>query len=222
VKVRITVVAPSRRKNATDTDAMPAGHHGWLHWINQPLPAPSNGRPNTDLWPDTSAYDPSELYPIEGLTHKDGGAAKVFSSRDPRTVRRHFHWMAEHGVDGAFLQRFVGQVDPEERGNRDPRYGGTRRLRDEVGRRVREAAEAEGRVWAIMCVSFSLSLPRSWYTADTRFHHTGTTPPVSPPPTSYGSSPRTFTTSSTTSASSTRPSTCASARAPSSPSGVSA
>ncbi|KAJ7744148.1 hypothetical protein B0H16DRAFT_1463368 [Mycena metata] len=124
------------------------GHHGWLHWLNQPLAA--NGRPNTDLWPDTSAYDPSELYSIEGLTHHDGAPAKVFSSRDPRTVRRHFHWMAEHGVDGAFLQRFVGQVDPEEAGNRDPRFGGTRRLRDEVGRRVREAAEAEGRVWAVM------------------------------------------------------------------------
>ncbi|KAJ7159546.1 hypothetical protein C8R46DRAFT_906556 [Mycena filopes] len=124
------------------------GHHGWLHWLNQPLAA--KGRPNTDLWPDTSAYEPSELYTVDGLTHRDGSPAKVFSSRDPRTVRRHFHWMAEYGVDGAFLQRFVGQVDPEEAGNRDARFGGTRRLRDDVGRRVREAAEAEGRVWAIM------------------------------------------------------------------------
>ncbi|KAJ6569215.1 hypothetical protein B0H19DRAFT_1256870 [Mycena capillaripes] len=133
---------------ANDGPPIGEGHHGWLHWLNQPIPA--NGRPNTDLWPDTSAYDPSELYTVEGLKHRDGAPAKVFSSRDPRTVRRHFHWMAEHGVDGAFLQRFVGQVDPEEAGNRDERFGGTRRLRDEVGRRVREAAEAEGRVWAIM------------------------------------------------------------------------
>ncbi|KAF7367697.1 hypothetical protein MSAN_00833500 [Mycena sanguinolenta] len=124
------------------------GHHGWLHWVDQPIPA--NGRPNTDLWPDVSAYEPSELYPVPGLALKDGAPAKVFSSRDPRTVRRHFRWMAEHGVDGAFLQRFVSQVDPEEAGNQDERFGGTRRLRDEVGERVREAAEAEGRVWAIM------------------------------------------------------------------------
>ncbi|KAK7040546.1 hypothetical protein R3P38DRAFT_2895265 [Favolaschia claudopus] len=124
------------------------GHHGWQHWLNAPLPA--NGRINTDLWPDTSAYEESELYVVEGLKHKNGDPAKVFSSRDPRTVRRHFHWMAEYGVDGAFLQRFVGQVDPEWEGNRDERFGGLIRLRDEVGRRVREAAEAEGRVWAIM------------------------------------------------------------------------
>ncbi|KAJ7088363.1 hypothetical protein B0H15DRAFT_981954 [Mycena belliarum] len=133
---------------ANDGPPIGEGHHGWLHWLNEPLPA--NGRPNTDLWPDTSAYEPSELYPVEGLALRDGSPANVFSSRDPRTVRRHFHWMAQHGVDGAFLQRFVGQIDPEEAGNRDPRYGGTRRLRDEVGRRVREVAEAEGRVWAIM------------------------------------------------------------------------
>ncbi|KAJ7751879.1 hypothetical protein DFH07DRAFT_921881 [Mycena maculata] len=126
------------------------GHHGWLHWLSEPLTPPFHGRPNTDLWPDTSTYDASELYPVAGLTHRDGAPARVFSSRDPRTVRRHFRWMAEHGVDGAFLQRFVGQVDPEDGGNRDGRYGGTRRLRDEVGERVREAAEAEGRVWAIM------------------------------------------------------------------------
>ncbi|KAK7064967.1 hypothetical protein R3P38DRAFT_2491582, partial [Favolaschia claudopus] len=124
------------------------GHHGWQHWLNAPLPA--NGRINTDLWPDTSAYEESELYVVEGLKHKNGDPAKVFSSRDPRTVRRHFHWMAEYGVDGAFLQRFVGQVDPEWEGNRDERFGGLIRLRDEIGRRVREAAEAEGRVWAIM------------------------------------------------------------------------
>ncbi|KAJ6456219.1 hypothetical protein C8R47DRAFT_1249018 [Mycena vitilis] len=126
------------------------GHHGWLHWIDQPLP--HGGHPNTDLWPDTSAYTPAELYPVPGLTHRSGAPAQLFSSRDARTVRRHFRWMAEHGVDGAFLQRFVGEVDPENEGNRerDGRVEGTLGLRDEVGMRVREAAEVEGRVWAIM------------------------------------------------------------------------
>jgi hypothetical protein len=55
--------------------------------------------------------------------------------------------MAEHGVDGAFLQRFLGQCDLE-RGTR-----GVRQIRDEVGDRVREAAEKEGRVFAIMYAS---------------------------------------------------------------------
>lgn len=59
---------------------------------------------------------------------------------------RHFHWMAQHSVDGAFLQRFLGQTDEGE---------GILRIRDEVGDRVREAAEKEERVFAIMCVLLS-------------------------------------------------------------------
>ena len=47
-------------------------------------------------------------------------------------------------MDGAFLQRFAGQCDLEG-GNE-----GIRHLRDEIGDRVREAAEKEGRVFAIM------------------------------------------------------------------------
>ncbi len=56
--------------------------------------------------------------------------------------------MAMHGVDGAFLQRFAGQCEVDGRtegGNSD-----VMRWRDEVGDRVREAAEKEGRVFAIM------------------------------------------------------------------------
>ncbi|TFK47983.1 hypothetical protein OE88DRAFT_585782 [Heliocybe sulcata] len=127
---------------AGDGEPVGPGHHGWLHWFNYPIP--DGGRPNTDLWPDTSEYSPSELYPAPGLKYADGEQAFLFSSRNPKTVQRHFHWMARHGVDGAFLQRFLGQCDVE-RGNE-----GIRRQRDEVGDRVKEAAEKEGRVFAIM------------------------------------------------------------------------
>ena len=120
------------------------GHHGWLHWFNSPIP--NGGRPNVDLWPDTSEYDPSELYPAPGLTTRSGDPVHLFSSRNPKTVRRHFHWMALHGVDGAFLQRFANECEIK------PGNHGLRDLRDEVGDRVREAAEAEGRVFTFMYV----------------------------------------------------------------------
>ncbi|KAI6028939.1 hypothetical protein EDC04DRAFT_2926311 [Pisolithus marmoratus] len=121
---------------AGDGEPIYPGHHGWLHWTDGIVS--QGGRPNVDLWPDTSEYSPSELFPIPGLNMANGEPAVVFSSRHPKTVRRHFHWMALHGVDGAFLQRFAGQCDLEM-GNH-----GIRRVRDEVGERVREAAEAEG------------------------------------------------------------------------------
>ncbi|TBU26339.1 hypothetical protein BD311DRAFT_667689 [Dichomitus squalens] len=127
---------------AGDGEPVGPGHHGWLHWFDYPIP--DGGRPNTDLWPDTSEYTPSELFPAPGLRYPNGEQAFLFSSRHPKTVQRHFNWMALHGVDGAFLQRFLGQCDVEQ-GNE-----GIRRQRDEVGDRVMEAAEKEGRVFAIM------------------------------------------------------------------------
>jgi hypothetical protein len=95
-----------------------------------------------DLWPDVSEYSPSELYPAPGLKTANDEQVFLFSSRHQKTVQRHFHWMALHGVDGAFLQRFAGECENQ----------GIRAVRDEVGARVREAAEAEGRVFAIMFV----------------------------------------------------------------------
>ncbi|KAI0651403.1 hypothetical protein C8Q79DRAFT_933198 [Trametes meyenii] len=127
---------------AGDGQPVGPGHHGWLHWFNYPVP--DGGRPNTDLWPDVSEYTPSELFPAPGVKYADGTQAFLFSSRHPKTVQRHFNWMAQHGVDGAFLQRFLGQTDLEQ-GNE-----GIRNQRDEVGDRVMEAAEKEGRVFAIM------------------------------------------------------------------------
>ena len=129
---------------AGDGEPVGPGHHGWLHWFDYPIP--DGGRPNMDLWPDVSEYTPSELFPAPGVKYANGEQAFLFSSRHPKTVQRHFHWMAQHGVDGAFLQRFAGQCDLEQ-GNE-----GIRKIRDEVGDRVKEAAEKEGRVFAIMCV----------------------------------------------------------------------
>ncbi|TFK23712.1 hypothetical protein FA15DRAFT_620323 [Coprinopsis marcescibilis] len=127
---------------AGDGEAINPGHHGWLHWFDKPIP--EGGRPHLDLWPDVSSYDSSELYPAPGLKHKNGEQVMLFSSRNAQTVQRHFRWMGEHGVDGAFLQRFATQCDLEAGSE------GIRRLRDEIGDRVREAAEREGRVFAIM------------------------------------------------------------------------
>ena len=40
----------------------------------------------------------------------NGEKATVFSSYDESTVMLHFKWMKDYGLDGVFMQRFVGEV----------------------------------------------------------------------------------------------------------------
>lgn len=113
-------------------------------------PVPEGGRPRFDLYPDVSSYRPGELFDVPGLTLADGSLAKLFSSRHQGTVQRHFHLMAEHGVDGVFLMRMANECEVD--GEPWSPLANLMRISDEVVDRVRNAAEAENRVWAIMCV----------------------------------------------------------------------
>ena len=110
-------------------------------------------------WPSTRELDQDELYTIPGLSLPSSLPAQVFSSRNPKTVCRHFRWMREHHIAGVFLQRFLSGTsgmglsllsclmrNPVEVKNGDDDM---RRLRDEVLQLVRASAEAEGRVVSI-------------------------------------------------------------------------
>jgi len=111
----------------------PAGE-GWRHWSRD------SGRiaPGTltfEMWPDTSELADDERYPAPGFTRPDGTQARLFSSADPRTVRRHFDWMAQYGIDGVFVQRFLVELG--------------RPSTDRVLGHVRASASATGRVYAV-------------------------------------------------------------------------
>jgi hypothetical protein len=109
----------------------------WTHWGGRRGFGP--GSVTVDLWPDVSEYDDDELYPT-AFTHADGAAARVFSSHKRKTVLRHFKWMADYGIDGAFVQRFTHSL-------RDP----TRRYhKDKVLSSAREGANRYGRSYAVM------------------------------------------------------------------------
>ena len=109
---------------------------GWLHFglgIFKP------GICRIDLWPDMTETTADERYPSE-FHHVDGSMAPVFSSYNPKTVNRHFQWMAEYGIDGVFVQRFGTDL-------RDPQAYD---FCDGVLDNIRNAANANGRTWAIM------------------------------------------------------------------------
>lgn len=97
------------------------------------------GQSHIDLWPDVSGFEPDELFPTP-FKRADGSVAKVFSSTHPKTVRRHFEWMRDYGIDGVFLQRFGVAL-------RDAK---SRTMVDRVMEQVRISSQATGRTWALM------------------------------------------------------------------------
>jgi hypothetical protein len=114
------------------------GRLPWQHWTTDGrVPTAENIR--VDMWPDVSELGPMERF-ATGLRHADGRVAEVFSSLNIETVRRHFRWMREHGIDGAFVQRFAP-------GLKDPRV---LEMRNTALARCRDAAAREGRAFALM------------------------------------------------------------------------
>lgn len=111
---------------------------GWVHYGVGKKFKP--GKCTIDLWPDMSEYSEAEKYPT-AFRNRDGSVAHIFSSYHPDTVDRHFNWMAEHGIDGAFLQRFASSL-------RRPNH--TYQHRNRVTSNVQSGANAHGRVWAMM------------------------------------------------------------------------
>lgn len=112
---------------------------GWFHWARnrgKPL-GPDNV--SVDLWPDTSEYDADELYET-GFKNADGSVAKVFSSTNRKTVLRHFQWMQQYEIDGAFLQRFAASLADNA----------LLQHNDNVLSHVREGSREYGRTYAVM------------------------------------------------------------------------
>lgn len=95
--------ASGNKKDGTSDDS----YRGWFHWGKGGDFKP--GRCTIDIWPDMSELDDDEKYPT-AFRHADGTAAHVFSSMNRKTVVRHFKWMQEYGIDGAFVQRFTAET----------------------------------------------------------------------------------------------------------------
>lgn len=112
---------------------------GWTHWARNKNKPFGPGNVTVDLWPDVSEYSPEELFDA-GFKLADGSPGKVFSSYKRETVLRHFRWMREYGIDGAFVQRFANGTRNET----------MRHHKDIVLANARDGANREGRAYAVM------------------------------------------------------------------------
>lgn len=111
----------------------PAGE-GWRHWSRSAARLTPESL-TFEMWPDMAEATEDEKYPAPGFTHPDGSQAHLFSSAHPRTVERHFQWMAQYGIDGVFVQRFLVSLNEPS-------------LNQVLGH-VRAAAAHTGRAYAI-------------------------------------------------------------------------
>jgi hypothetical protein len=112
---------------------------GWTHWAKASRKPFGPGNVTVDLWPDVSECDADELY-TTAFTHENGTLARTFSSYNRKTVIRHFKWMADYGIDGAFVQRFAHGLQDKPR----------RHHKDKVLSSAREGANRYGRTYTVM------------------------------------------------------------------------
>lgn len=78
---------------------------GWYHYKGKNGFQP--GSCSIDMWPEVSEYEKTYKTPF---LLAGGSPACTFSSYDQSTVDTHFRWMEEYGIDGVFMQRFVGEI----------------------------------------------------------------------------------------------------------------
>jgi hypothetical protein len=113
---------------------------GFVHWGDVDHDPP---RATVDMWPDMSELDEDEKFDTN-FRYPDGTPAQVFSSTHRKTVMRHFRWMQEYGIDGVWVQRFTGEIDPDRPESHHDLRTNT------VLMHCREAANTYGRGFAVM------------------------------------------------------------------------
>lgn len=112
---------------------------GWGHYLQRGVFGPGNIK--IDLWPEEKEYP--KVYPTP-FKHADGSVAYLPSDNDASTTDVRFRWMKEYGVDGVFMQRFIGNV----------RYG---KNRDHFNKVLGDALNAAQKYHRAIAVMYDLS-----------------------------------------------------------------
>ena len=110
----------------------------WKHWFDIDQ-SPTIDNLSVDMYPSMDEYDMADLTDAAPFTMKDGTKAKFFSSVKPGVVKKHFEWMRDYGITGAFHMRFLANLD----------LPNNKLWKTMVLRNVRDAAEATGRTFAV-------------------------------------------------------------------------
>ena len=136
----------------------------WVHWsqgsYQSATPNPSVNNLTFELYPDITDYPDEVLFQTGFANLGDNRPARLFSSYPQATLDLHFAYMAEHGIDGVALQRFIAVTfDPVFKQNLDS-----------IAVRLRRAAEKHNRGFYMMyditgCLLYTSPSPRDLSTS---------------------------------------------------------
>ncbi|KAI0874895.1 hypothetical protein GGS24DRAFT_323907 [Hypoxylon argillaceum] len=87
----------------------PLEDDGNSHWTTD-TPSPEVGHVGVDMIPDVTGYPADCLFDTP-FTRSDGSVAQFYSNDCDGVVDLHFKMMTDHGISGAFLQRFYGYIN---------------------------------------------------------------------------------------------------------------
>lgn len=112
---------------------------GWHHYEKNGKF--EQGYASVDFWPGVNEY--SITYKT-GFKYADGTDAYVYSPYDESSVDLHFKWMKDYGLDGVFMQRFVGEI----KGDKGKRH---------FNKVLENALKAANKYQRAICVMYDLS-----------------------------------------------------------------
>lgn len=124
---------------------------GWVHWNFKTNGAPGPGTMSFEVCPDITEYPDEVLKPTNFALMGNGKPLKLFSSTSKEVIDIHFRWMREYGIDGAAVQRFIGNI-------------GSSIITSPAStiHKIREAAEANERIFYICYDTSSSGMEENW------------------------------------------------------------
>ncbi len=124
---------------------------GWRHWNYKTSGAPGAGTMSFEVCPDITEYPTEILKPTNFAAMGNGSELKLFNSTDQPIIDVHFRWMREYGIDGAAVQRFIGNIG-----------GSIIKSPSAPILKIKQAAEANERIFYICYDTSSSGMNETW------------------------------------------------------------
>lgn len=122
---------------------------GWTHWSGTTPPAAN--KTHFEIYPDVTEYLDADLAQTALANLANGTASKLFNSTNKAVIDTHFKWMKDYGIDGAAVQRFIGNIG-----------GAIINSPNSAATKIKEAAEANGRIFYICYDTSSSGMEATW------------------------------------------------------------